>query len=86
MQKNAKKSEAPLRFIPKNRKKKYKIQKTETQKDNHLWRNLSKLVKVQKSPLDRLLSMTSHFDAVKKQAGGDPDNHDDTMTMTMVAI
>ena len=66
-----------MRLIPKNRKKKYKIQKTETQKDNHLWRNLSKLVKVQKSPLDRLLSMTSHFDAVKKQTGGDDDDDDD---------
>ena len=33
-------------------------------------------VKVQKSPLDRLLSMTSHFDAVKKQAGDDGDGDD----------
>ena len=33
-------------------------------------------VKVQKSPLDRLLSMTSHFDAVKKQAGDDDDDDD----------
>ena len=29
---------------------------------------------MQKSPLDRLLSMTSHFDAVKKQAGDDDDD------------
>ena len=34
-------------------------------------------VKVQKSPLDRLLSMTSHFDAVKKQAGDDGDGDGD---------
>ena len=33
-------------------------------------------VKVQKSPLDQLLSMTSHFDAVKKQAGDDGDGDD----------
>ena len=34
-------------------------------------------IKVQKSPLDRLLSMTPHFDAVKKQAGDDGDGDGD---------